>query len=250
MKRSNGDTFFDAMEPDEPEAAPVRTQELVLDVDDVDLPATLAVPDRARGLVIFAHGSGSSRWSPRNLEVARALQRAGIATLLFDLLTEQEAADNRARFDVPLLARRLLATARWAGEEALPRSAPLGYFGASAGAAAALSAAAQAPALVAAVVSRGGRPDLADRWLPRVTVPTLFIVGENDRDVLRLNEQAAARMEAPRSLLVIPGASHLFEEPGTLREVARLAVTWFTERFSEAGRRASTRIIDGPRHWH
>jgi len=143
-----------------------------------------------------------------------------------------------------------LATARWAGEEALPRSAPLGYFGASAGAAAALSAAAQAPALVAAVVSRGGRPDLADRWLPRVTVPTLFIVGENDRDVLHLNEQAAAHMEAPRSLLVIPGASHLFEEPGTLREVARLAVTWFTERFSEATRRASTRIIDGPRRWH
>jgi putative phosphoribosyl transferase len=250
MKLSNGAPSFDAMEADEPEAAHVRTQELVLDVDDVDLPATVAVPDRARGLVIFAHGSGSSRSSPRNLEVARALQREGIATLLFDLLTEPEAADPRARFDVPLLARRLLATARWAGEEALPRPAPLGYFGASAGAAAALIAAAQAPALVAAVVSRGGRPDLANRWLPRVAAPTLFIVGENDRAALHLNEQAAARMDAPRSLAVIPGASHLFEEPGTLREVARLAVTWFTERFSEAARRVSTGIIDHPRPWH
>ena len=237
-------------EAEEPEAAPVRTQELVLDVDDVDLPATLGVPDRARGLVIFAHGSGSSRSSPRNVEVARALQQAGIATLLFDLLTEREAADTRARFDVPVLARRLLATARWAAKEALPRPAPLGYFGASAGAAAALVAAAQAPALVTAVVSRGGRPDLADRWLGRVAAPTLFIVGETDRDVLHVNEQAAAQMDAPRSLSVIAGASHLFEEPGALREVARLAVTWFTERFSEATRRASTGIIDDSRPWH
>ena len=242
--------FRDSQEADEPEAAPVRTQELVLDVDDVDLPATLAVPDHARGLVIFAHGSGSSRSSPRNVEVARALQRAGIATLLFDLLTEQEAADARARFDVPLLARRLLATARWAAKEALPRPAPLGYFGASAGAVAALIAAAQEPAPVAAVVSRGGRPDLADRWLPRVAAPTLFIVGENDHEVLHLNEQAASRMEAPRSLSVIPGASHLFEESGALREVARLTVTWFTEQFSEAARRASTGIIDDPQTWH
>ena len=207
----NDDLLVDGLDDESSDDEPVHTREIVLDIDDVDLAGTLAVPEPPRGLVIFAHGSGSSRHSPRNIEVAQTLQRAGIATLLFDLLTESEAADTEARFDVALLSRRLLATARWAAQEALPYSVPLGYFGASTGAAAALIAAAEEPALVAAVVSRGGRPDLAGRWLGRVAAPTLLIVGGNDDEVLRLNEQAAARIPADCRLSVIPGASHLFK---------------------------------------
>jgi len=211
----------------------VHTREFLLDLDTVDLPGTLAIPDRPRGLVIFVHASGSSHLGARNIEVARALQRAGIATLLFDLLGKDEAADANVsvRIDVPRLADRLLAVARWAASEAFPSPLPIGYFGVDTGAAAALIAAAEQPALVSAVVSLGGRPDLADQWLPRVVAPTLLIAGGGDSTVLRSNEQAAERLGAPARLSVIPGATYPIEEPDALAEVARLSVAWFSEHF-------------------
>ena len=213
----------------------VNTREFLLDLDTVDLPGTLAIPDRPRGLVIFVHASGSSHLSARNMEVARALQRAGIATLLFDLLAKDEAKGTdvavNARIDAPRLADRLLAVARWAASEAFPRPVPIGYFGVDTGAAAALIAAAEQPALVSAVLSLAGRPDLADQWLPRVLAPTLLIAGGGDSTVLRLNERAAERMGVPPRLSVIPGATHPIEEPDALAQVAGLAVAWFTENF-------------------
>lgn len=195
------------------------------------LTGDLVVPAEATGLVLFAHGSGSSRLSPRNRLVAEALQQAGLATLLFDLLTPGEATMDahtaRFRFNIPLLAARLAAATVWATEEPLVRDLPVGYFGASTGAAAALVAAALAPQGVAAVVSRGGRPDLAGDYLPAVRAPTLLIVGERDPAVIELNTAAKRRMRARCEMVIVPGATHLFEEPGTLEHVARLATDWF-----------------------
>ncbi|MGZ5317894.1 MAG: dienelactone hydrolase family protein [Actinomycetota bacterium] len=191
----------------------------------------LRLPTGARGLVIFAHGSGSSRHSPRNRMVATSLNEAGFATLLFDLLTAaEERVDDRTRelrFDIRLLAERLLAAADAVVERPDTFGLPLGTFGASTGAAAALVAAAARPAEVRAIVSRGGRPDLAGEALPGVRAPTLLIVGSRDPQVIDLNHEAAARMTCERETVIVPSATHLFEEPGTLEEVARLAGDWF-----------------------
>jgi dienelactone hydrolase len=198
---------------------------------DVTLEGALGVPADARGIVLFAHGSGSSRHSPRNIHVAEELQAAGLGTLLIDLLTETEEAVDLAtkelRFDIGLLAERLVGAIQWLSSQDATRALPIGLFGASTGAAAALVAAARMPDRVGAVVSRGGRADLAGAYLPSVKAPTLLIVGENDPVVIGLNQQAMARMTAPRQLEIVPRATHLFEEPGTLEEVARLAREWF-----------------------
>ncbi|MEU3607115.1 phosphoribosyltransferase family protein [Streptomyces sp. NPDC035033] len=198
------------------------------------LPGDLAVPDGAAGLVLFAHGSGSGRHSPRNREVAAALNRAGLGTLLFDLLTEAEAADRSRVFDTPLLAERLGRAAAWAAGEAVTGGLPRGYFGASTGAAAALWAAAEPGDDVAAVVSRGGRPDLAEERLAGVRAPTLLIVGGSDDLVLDLNRRAGEMLRCESRLEVVPGAGHLFEEPGALEEVAELATAWFGRHFGAA----------------
>ncbi len=190
------------------------------------LAGTLVVPDAATGLVLFAHGSGSSRLSPRNRFVAETLNRAGIATLLFDLLTDTEATDRRNVFDIGLLGQRLVAATGWCRTRDLPE--PIGYFGASTGAAAALLAAAELGPAIGAVVSRGGRPDLAGARLSAVRAPTLLIVGSDDHEVLELNRRAAARLaRCEHRLVVVPGATHLFEEPGTLERAADLAAEWF-----------------------
>ncbi len=191
----------------------------------------------ARGLVLFAHGSGSSRLSPRNTFVAEALQHAGVTTLLFDLLTEQEAANRANVFDIPLLADRLSRAATWVGSTPAARGLPLGFFGASTGAAAALVAAAGRQD-VRAIVSRGGRPDLAGDALERVTAPTLLIVGGHDPEVLDLNRSAHRRLRCERKLEVVPGATHLFEEPGTLEAVVALARTWFVQHLASGSREA------------
>lgn len=201
----------------------------------VTLDGDLAVPEGARGIVVFAHGSGSGRRSPRNRFVAETLHEGGLATLLFDLLTEQEERLERftrhLRFDIDLLAGRLLDATDWLAGQPVASSLKVGYFGASTGGGAALAAAAERPEAVAAVVSRGGRPDLAgEDALARVRAPTLLIVGGDDTTVIALNRQAMARMSASVSLEIVPGASHLFEERGALEEVARLARDWF-ERF-------------------
>jgi dienelactone hydrolase len=215
---------------------------------DVLLAGDLHVPERAVGLVIFAHGSGSSRFSSRNRRVAEALQRAGCATLLMDLLTSYEEQVDvltaEHRFDIPLLGRRVIAAADWAASEPSVRDLRIGYFGASTGGAAALIAAANRPDVSAAVVSRGGRPDLAEASVLRsVQAPTLLIVGGADEPVIVLNEEAMAQMHGDVRLEIVPGATHLFEEPGALEEVARLASDWFTQHFRQGGR-AST-ILDG-----
>lgn len=197
----------------------------------VTLPGVLAVPTEAPGAVIFAHGSGSSHRSPRNLRVAGALSEAGFATLLFDLLTVEEGAYRPNVFDVPLLAERLEAVTRWLAERAECRDAPTGYFGASTGAAAALWAAADNPQ-IQAIVSRGGRPDLAESRLADVRAPTLLIVGGLDPDVLELNEIARAQLAGLAELRVVAGATHLFEEPGALDEVTALAREWFTRHLA------------------
>ena len=201
-------------------------------VGDVRLDADLTVPDGARGVVAFAHGSGSSRHSPRNQAVAASLNDAELATLLLDLLTaDEEAVDVRTRqwrFDIPLLAGRMTAAVDWLGADARTAALPVGLFGASTGAAAALIAAADRPEAVRAVVSRSGRPDLAEDALGRVRAPTLLVVGGHDEPVIALNEQAAARLTCPHEVAIVPGATHLFDEPGTLEEVCRLAVSWFT----------------------
>jgi putative phosphoribosyl transferase len=188
---------------------------------------TLIVPSGATAVVVFAHGSGSGRFSPRNQYVAQVLQEARLATLLVDLLEDEEANDRARVFDIALLAGRLESVAQWLASQ--PETAPmrLGYFGASTGAGAALLAAAHQGDSVSAVVSRGGRPDLARKVLPRVKAPTLLIVGGNDETVLDLNKEAYALLQCPRKLEVVPGASHLFPEPGALEEVARLARDWF-----------------------
>ena len=196
------------------------------------LQGTLAVPAEPSGLVLFAHGSGSSRLSPRNTTVAQQLRATGLGTLLFDLLTEAEAGNRTNVFDIDLLARRLLAATYWLNRQPEAAGLRLGYFGASTGAAAALKAAAASPVEIGAVVSRGGRPDLAGDALPRVRAPTLLLVGSRDPVVLDLNQKAAARLTCFARLVVIPGASHLFEEPGTLEEAGRLAAAWFVQHLA------------------
>jgi predicted phosphoribosyltransferase/dienelactone hydrolase len=202
------------------------TQHVSISSDSVQLEGELIVPEHAFGVVLFAHGSGSSRLSPRNQFVAEALRTAGIGTLLFDLLTESEAADRDNVFDIDFLAHRLMDATRWLCQRREGRDRALGYFGASTGAAAALVAAAQ-DHRVAAVVSRGGRPDLALHHLPEVKAPTLLIVGGDDYGVIELNQQAYRALRCEKSLKIVPGATHLFEEPGTLEQVAELAINWF-----------------------
>jgi len=213
----------------------IDVQDIAIPIDDLGLEGTLAIPKRAVGLVMFAHGSGSSRHSPRNRHVATLLNQRGLATLLFDLLTAEEeqidAVDATLRFDVDMLSERLVAAtdAIIAGGRT---PLPVGYFGGSTGAAAALIAAARRPAQIAAVVSRGGRPDLASASLAEVRAPTLLIVGGADTWVLAANREAASHMTAPHEIAVVPNATHLFEEPGTLDEVARLAGSWFIDHFA------------------
>lgn len=204
-----------------------HSRELDFDLGVARLPGDLTVPSQARGLVIFAHGSGSSRRSARNRSVARALNDAGLATLLFDLLSEQESERRELVFDIPLLAGRLEAVTRSMLENPATRELPVGYFGASTGAAAALRAAAEIGDAVRAVVSRGGRPDLAADRLALVRAPTLLIVGSLDREVAELNSRAAGLLRCPHRIAVVDGAGHLFEEPGALEAVARLAIEWF-----------------------
>jgi len=199
------------------------------------LQGLLGVPPRAVGLVVFAHGSGSGRLSPRNQHVASALREAGIATLLLDLLTPDEEGDRAKVFDIALLAERLGQATEWARRDAATRSLPVGYFGASTGGGAALVAAAQQPDVAAAVVSRGGRPDLAGDALERVQAPTLLIVGSLDTQVIELNQHALARLHCEKALSIVPGASHLFEEPGTLDDVVRLATAWFLQHLAGVG---------------
>ena len=193
----------------------------------VQLPGGLVIPPNAKGVVLFAHGSGSSRLSPRNNFVAQMLNQSGIGTLLIDLLTPEEDTAYSNRFDIDLLTGRLERATRWLGEQAETRSLSVGYFGASTGAAAALSAAATFGSAIGAVVSRGGRPDLAFGALPKVQSPTLLIVGGLDDVVLELNRQAYEKLKSKKQLVVVPCATHLFEEPGALQEVARLASEWF-----------------------
>ncbi len=194
----------------------------------------LEIPHRAVGLVLFAHGSGSSRHSPRNNHVAGVLRTAGVGTLLMDLLTPMEDRDYARRFDIDLLARRLLDAARWVTAEDATRTLPLGFFGASTGAAAALEAAAVLGDAARAVVSRGGRPDLASpQALARVTAPTLLLVGGYDSGVIELNQQAYDQLRCKKELVIVPGASHLFEEPGTLEAVAARAAGWFAGHLPE-----------------
>lgn len=204
----------------------------VITAGAVRLPGILAWPRQPSGMVLFVHGSGSGRLSPRNASVAQQLRAAGLGTLLFDLLTEAEAADRRNVFDIDLLSSRLLAATVWLSGQAEAAGLPIGYFGASTGAAAALKAAAASPLEIAAVVSRGGRPDLAGGALARVRAPTLLLVGSLDQEVLALNQSAMARLNCFVRLVVVPGASHLFEEPGTLEEVARLAAAWFVHHLA------------------
>jgi dienelactone hydrolase len=208
-------------------------------IDDLALEGTLSIPRTASGVVLFAHGSGSGRHSPRNRFVAGELQGVGLATLLMDLLTaDEERIDARTgelRFDIGLLARRVVTATDWLSTQEATMELRIGCFGASTGAAAALVAAAERTDLVGAVVSRGGRPDLAGDALPRVRAPTLLIVGGLDELVLELNEQARARMETETELEVVPGASHLFEEPGKIEIVAKLARDWFLRYLSPTG---------------
>lgn len=204
-----------------------RDEEVEVFAGMIPLVGQLSVPADAVGMVVFAHGSGSSRHSPRNRHVARILNEAGIGTLLFDLLTRGEETDRRLVFDIELLARRLIEATRWLRTQPGCADTPIGYFGASTGAAAALWAAAASDIEVAAVVSRGGRPDLAAAQLPWVRSPTLLIVGSHDPTVLELNRQAQRRLHCETRLAVVPGATHLFEEPGTLDQAAQLARDWF-----------------------
>lgn len=206
---------------------------VTIPLDAVELEGNRSVPEGAKAVVLFAHGSGSSRFSPRNRYVADFLRKAGLGTLLFDLLTGDEervdAMTAEYRFDINLLADRLVAATDWASKDAKTRGLKIGYFGASTGAAAALIAAARRPDAVYAVVSRGGRPDLAEAFLPEVKAPTLLIVGELDYPVVDLNRDALKLIPAVKEMAVVPGATHLFEEPGKLDEVARLAKDWFLE---------------------
>jgi putative phosphoribosyl transferase len=217
-------------------AETVTPRPVRLDIGDVSLNGDLCLPAQAKGLVIFAHGSGSSRHSSRNRAVAEVFQHGRLATLLLDLLTEAEekidAVTSEFRFDIPLLASRVVGAVDWSQLHPQTSLLPLAIFGGSTGAAAALIAAAKRPAVVRAVVSRGGRPDLAEDALTRVTAPVLLIVGGHDDPVISLNRQAFAQLAGPKELQVVPGATHLFEEPGTLDQVAHLACDWFGDHLS------------------
>lgn len=222
-----------------------KQKELAIQVDGSVLHGTLSLPrGQPLGLVIFAHGSGSSRFSSRNRFVANVLNEANLATLLFDLLTEEESVvdqvDSRLRFNIPMLAQRLSGVVNWAQSDPMLQMLRVGLFGASTGAAAALMTAAQLPDMVAAVVSRGGRPDLADQALTRVQAPTLLIVGGQDHPVLEMNRHAAARMVAQVHTSIVPHATHLFEERGALEQVAELARDWFVQHLSGAQQRRDT----------
>jgi dienelactone hydrolase len=199
--------------------------------DGVTLEGNLVVPEVAKGIVLFAHGSGSSRFSPRNRYVAEVLNSVGLATLLMDLLTKEEERidieSGRLRFDIDLLSTRIMCATQWLMSNARTRNLAIGYFGSSTGAAAALIAAAKLPHNVSAVVSRGGRPDLAKEYLAMVKAPTLFIVGGDDEAVIEMNKEAIKYLDAEKRLEIVPGATHLFEEPGALEAVARLAADWF-----------------------
>ena len=218
------------------------TKELKIPVDGVELLGNLTVPTGAKSIVLFSHGSGSSRLSPRNTYVAEVLNKAGIATLLFDLLTEEEDEVYETRFNIPLLTKRLIDVTNWLTEtgattesgprEAGPRSpkaiwSTIGYFGASTGAASALIGAAKLGKRIKAVVSRGGRPDMVMEFLPKVKSPTLLIVGGDDDVVIGMNQEAYDNMSCEKKIEIVPGATHLFEEPGTLEQVAKLATSWF-----------------------
>jgi putative phosphoribosyl transferase len=203
-------------------------------VDHVQIEGMLELPENAKGIVLFAHGSGSSRHSPRNNYVASVLHDSGIGTLLMDLLTPEEDMNYQTRFDIPLLTQRLLIATSWIWGEAFTKDLPIGYFGASTGAAAALQAAAAGGEEIRAVVSRGGRPDLAgETSLSHVTCPTLLLVGGWDDVVIELNREAYACMRCEKELSIIPDATHLFEEPGTLEEVARQAASWFVQHLNK-----------------
>jgi putative phosphoribosyl transferase len=225
-------------------------REIAIEVGKVTLEGDLDVPANGAGIVLFAHGSGSSRRSPRNRFVAGILQSRGIATLLFDLLTlEEEAVDERTmqlRFNIPLLAKRLVGATRWVKRDPLLKGLRVGYFGASTGAAAALLAAVKLPGVAAAIVSRGGRPDLADEVLGAVRVPTLLIVGGNDELVAELNRRALTKLGCrDKKMVLVPGATHLFEEPGALEEVAQLAAGWFDDHFSAKGHADVQKVTQG-----
>lgn len=228
------------------------TEEISIDAGGIPLGGTLNLVARARGMVVFVHGSGSSRFSPRNRQVAEFLNAGGLSTLLFDLLTPAEHEfDTRSRalrFDIDLLTERLVATLDWLATQAQVGGLPVGLFGASTGAAAALAAAALRPRQVAAVVSRGGRPDLAAEALVAVHAPTLLLVGGLDHDVLRLNRSAAAQLHGQCRLEIVPGASHLFEEPGTLEAVARLARDWFLRHLVVPAHRQPPAPTEGTCH--
>lgn len=215
----------------------ILARQVVIPAGGVSMLGDLLIPGRAPGLVLFAHGSGSSRHSPRNQFVAKELRNAGMGTLLFDLLTAEEEAEDaytgHLRFDIRLLAERLVAASRWVASQANLRHLGIGYFGASTGGAAAIVAAAELGTMIDAVVSRGGRPDLAARALGRVNAPTLLIVGEQDEVVLQLNEQAFEQLRCEKELAVVPGATHLFAEPGALEKVAALAAEWFQRHLKE-----------------
>lgn len=219
----------------------MKTSELIqrkVVIPPLGLQGDLVIPEKSEAVIAFAHGSGSSRHSPRNQYVARVLQQGGLATLLFDLLTaDEERIDARTahlRFDIALLARRLMVATAWLKKDADTQELRVGYFGASTGAAAALVAAAEHPKDVYAVVSRGGRPDLAGASLPSVKAPTLLIVGGEDTPVIAMNQDALQQLRMPeKKLVIVPGATHLFEEPGTLEEVASLACDWFQKELRE-----------------
>ncbi len=219
---------------DRPGVGPKIRREVTVDAEGLGLPGDLAVPTDPTGTVLFAHGSGSSRLSPRNIRVADGLNAVGVATLLFDLLTPAEADDRANVFDIPLLADRLTAAAGWLRGWPEVGRLPVGFFGASTGAAAALVGAGKLGRDVAAVVSRGGRPDLAGDALEQVVAPTLLIVGGADQLVLELNRDAARRLRVEHRVELVPGAGHLFEEPGALEEVTRLAAEWFVAHLSRA----------------
>lgn len=200
----------------------------------LSLEGILGLPAQAIGIVVFAHGSGSGRFSPRNNVVARYLQQGQVATLLLDLLTQDEAEDRRKVFDIDLLADRVLFAKGWLEQDDRTKRLDIGYFGASTGAGAALQAAARDPSSIRAVVSRGGRPDLAEPYLPAVITPTLLIVGGDDEPVIEMNRTAYRLLACPKRLAIVPGASHLFEEPGTLEQVAEQALAWFQRYFLAA----------------
>ncbi|MDH4087332.1 MAG: alpha/beta hydrolase [Nitrospira sp.] len=214
---------------------PQHEHSVMIRTGGIALEGVLGLPVGPCGVVVFAHGSGSGRLSPRNTFVARQLQRDGLATLLLDLLTEVEADDRRNVFDINLLANRLLLAKDWLEAEPRTQHLKIGYFGASTGAGAALQAAAREPLHIKAVVSRGGRPDLAEPYLPSVTAPTLLIVGGHDEPVIEMNQDAYDFLTCEKKLVIVPGATHLFEEPGTLDQVAELAGKWFGRYLKLAG---------------